>query len=265
MGVTSPFSSRVRRAMLAPVGQAQVFREVRTEDELRQALTPLATDSIEALYANTGRRIVIAAPITLTSSIEIPSDLPGVTIESHGHIPIYPAVDSMDAIIVRAPLVTLRGLLFVSPPDLSKRWGICVVFKAGTAILGQNVNPNNCRVLDCFAVGCNGFIRDDSAGAADDSYVQHNAMQRYADDVNVDGIFCDSPGWRIMGNHMTGQGTGVAINVDSNGGRCAIVGNDCADDGIDTSASTGSNTISGNTRAGTVSAAVGDDALGGNT
>lgn len=266
MGVTSPFSSRVRRAMLAPVGQAQVFREVRTEDELRQALTPVDVTTTAALLANTGRRIVIAAPITLTAPVEIPPEMPGTVIEAHGHIPIYPGVDSIDAFIVRAPLVTIRGLLLYADVDRNRRWNTIVAFKTGTSVAGSSVDPTNCRVLDCFAFGCNGLVYDHTAGSADDCYIERNAMQRFADDVNVDGIFCDSPGWRIAFNHVTGQGTGVAINVDGNGGHCAIVGNDCSDDGITTNGSSGYNTISANTRAGTITHhSLHDNITGGNT
>lgn len=257
MGVTSPFSSRVRRAMLAPVGQAQVFREVRTEDELRQALTPVDVTTTAALLANTGRRIVIAAPITLTAPVEISASLPGTTIESHGKLPVFCGSDGIDAFVVNAPQCTIRGLLITSPDvtgvSSSVSFRNAVTLKAGA---------NGARVLDVDTFGCGSLVLGD---ANVDDVIVRGCVVLATSGTNGNAVECDGTGWRIMGNLLDGSGTGLAVEVLSNGGRCAIVGNDCNSDGIDTSASSGSNTISGNTRAGTVSAAVGDDALGGNT
>ena len=254
--MTSPFSSRVRRPILPPIGLQSVFREVRTEDELRQALTPLDTGTTAALLANTGRRIVIAGPITLKSPIVI-AGLPGTTIESHGKLPVFCGVDGIDAFDVRSPLCTIRDLLITSPDVTGTSSGIgfarAVVFKAGA---------NNGRLLDVDVFGCDSLVVGEDG--ADSCHVR-GCEVLVTSSNNANAVTVDGTDWRITANTLDGAGTGLAVEVTTNGGRCAIVGNDCGTAGITTSASAGSNTISANTRAGVVTAHGTDDALGGNT
>lgn len=254
--IKSPFAARVRtRAVLPPIGLQTVFREVRTEDELRQALTPTDVTDNASLVANTGRRIVIAAPITLQSPIIIPATLPGTTIESHGHIPIWCGADGITAFIARAPLCTFRGLLFFA---LDQGAGAPLF---GTAFSLED-GANQTRILDVHALGCDALVE----GAAD------------VDDVHVRGCDASTPSgragdcvtyngskWKIVGNLLSGSDTGVAVRSGAAGERASIVGNSCDGTGINTSAGTGLNTISANTDTGTVNAAGTDDTLGGNT
>lgn len=254
--MTSPFSSRVRRPILPPIGLQSVFREVRTEDELRQALTPVDAGTTAALVANTGRRIVIAAPITLKAPIVIAATLPGTTIEAHGHIPIYCGVDGIDAFDVRAALVTLRGLL-ITGTSLT-----------GTTSLGEfatcvrvRANADFCRVLDCHTFDCDALlVVEDTAGEG----MLRGCAVGVTSSANADCVTIDAAGWRIEHNILDGAGTGLAVEVTANGGRCSIVGNDCGTAGITTSASAGLNTISANTRAGAVTNHA-TDAVGLNT
>jgi hypothetical protein len=245
------------RAILSPIGLQSVFREVRTEDELRQALTPLDVGTIAALLANTGRRIVIAAPITLRSAVIIPATLPGTTIESHGKLPVFCGVDGIDAFDVRAPLCTIRDLLITSPDVTGTAGGPAfaraVVFKAGA---------NNGRLIDVDAFGCDSLVVGEDG--ADSCHVR-GCEVLVTSSNNANAVTVDGTDWRIMANTLDGAGSGLAVEVTANGGRCAIVGNDCSTAGITTSASAGSNTISANTRAGAVTAHATDDALGGNT
>ena len=256
--IQSPFPRRFRaRGVLSPLGSATVFREVRNEDELRQALTPLDTGTIAQLVANTGRRIVIAAPITLKSPIEIDESLPGTIIESHGKLPVFCGADGIDAFVVRAPFVTIRNLL-ISSPDVT---GNASTLNYRNAIT-LKVGADNARIIDVDTFGCTSLVVGDAG--CNDGMVRGCTVLVTSGD-NGAAIEVDGTGWRVMGNILDGSGTGLAVEGLSNSGRCAIVGNDCNGDGIDTSVGTGLNTISGNTDAGTVTAHGTDDTLGGNT
>lgn len=247
---------RPLRPILGTQALAQVMIEVRSEDELRRALTPKDTTTTAALVANTGRRIVIAAPITLKASVVIAATLPGTTIEAHGHIPIYCGVDGIDAFDVQAALVTLRGLLLTSTT------------LTGAASLGEfatcvrvRANADFCRVLDCHTYDCDSLlVAEDTAGEG----MIRGCAVGVTSSATANCVTIDALGWRIEHNILDGSGVALAVEVTVNGGRCAIVGNDCATDGITTSASSGSNTISANTRAGTI-ANHATDAVGLNT
>ena len=249
--MTSPFSSRVRRPILPPIGLQSVFREVRTEDELRQALTPTSTTTVAAL-ANSGRRIVIAGPITLKSPIVIPPELIGVTIEGHGSMPLHCGVNGIDAFDIRASLVTIRGLVLYGTP--TKRWARAFVLDSESDL---------CRIFDNHVTQAIQLVVDEGVGLADYVWIGNNSVVSPGSGGDI--ISVDSFGWRVTGNILILGGTPVAVGVGANGGRCAITGNDCGAGDITTSASTGSNTISANTNVGAVTAHATDDALGGNT
>jgi hypothetical protein len=230
------------------LGLQAVFREVRTEDELRQALTPLETSAVNRL-ANTGRRIVIAAPMTITSPIIITRAMEGTTIEAHGHIPLRCGVDGIDAFDVRAPLCTIRGLV----------------------LYGAAAEWNRAFVLGAFALSCqfrNNYIGsaaqlivDESAGGATGCIVDGNTF--FAGGANT-SIDVDSQRWRVTSNVLVRTPGGLAVRVGANGGVAHIAGNHCDSQGITTSASNGFNTISSNTLAGTITSH-GTDAVGLNT
>lgn len=253
----SPFPSRVRvRPAFPSIGQSARFIEVSTEDQLRAALTPRDTTSIAALVAETGRRIVITMPITLKSPIIIDASLPGTTIESHGKLPIFCGADGIDAFVVRAQLCTIRDLLITSPDVTGIAGGAAfaraVVFQAG---------GDNGRLLDVDAYGCDSLVVGE-AGANACHVRGCEVLVTSANNANA--VTIDGNDWRVTGNLLDGSGTGLAVEVTANGGRCAIVGNDCGTAGITTSASSGSNTISANTRAGALTTHA-TDAVGLNT
>jgi len=257
MVVTSPFPRRTRsRPMLAAQSVQQVWREVRSEDELIQALTPTNVTDIASLAAiSLGRRIVIAAPITLTRPIVIAPTLIGTTIESHGHIPIWCGKDSITAFVVRAPLCTFRGLLFFA---LDQGGGAP---RFGT-VFGLEGGANQTRILDVHALGCDQLVE----GAADVDGVHVRGCDASTPSGRIgDCVTFDGAKWKIMGNLLSGSGAGVAVRSGTSGERASIVGNSCDGTGITTSAGTGSNTIAANTDAGTVTAHGSDDTIGGNT
>jgi len=256
MGMTSAFPRRTRQIMSA-VGQAQRFIEVATEDELRVALTPRDTTTIAALVAQTGRRIVIVAPITLKAPIIIDASLPGTVIESHGKLPVFCGVDGIDAFVVRAGLCTIRDLLITSP-DVTGNAGT-IHFRNAVTV---EESADNLRLTNVDTFGCTSLVVG-AVGCRDGTVSGCNVLVTSGD--NGPAIQVDGTGWRITGNLLDGSGAGLAVEVTANGGRCAIVGNDCNGDGITTSAGVGSNTISANTNAGVVTAHGTDNTTGANT
>jgi hypothetical protein len=254
VGLTSAFPRRTR-AIMPAVGQAQRFIEVATEDELRVALTPRDTTSSAALLANTGRRIVIVAPITLKAPIEIAASLPGTVIESHGKLPIFCGVDGIDAFVVSAVQCIIRDLLITSP-DVT---GNTSTISFSRAVVAK---ADGLRVLDVDTFGCDSLVVGD---AGVDDVIVRGCKVLVTSGNNAPAVYVDGAGWRIMGNTLDGSGTGLAVEGGTSSERCAIVGNDLNGDGITTSAGSGLNTISANTNAGVVTAHGTDDALGGNT
>lgn len=241
------------RQILPTQATAQVFREVRTEDELRVALQPGDVTTLDALFANTGRRIVITAPITLHSPIIIPETMPGTIIESHGFIPLSAGVDGIDAFVIRAPLVIIRDVLLYADLTNNRRYNRAFVMNGGAVVAGTSVSPSGARIINVEAFGVNQFLVDETTSDADDGYIDRCSMERFANDVNVDGVSLNSPDWRITNSKMQGVGTGIAVRVGSSGSRTLIMGNYFGGDGVDTSASAGgANVISSNVDAGTI-------------
>jgi len=252
VAVNSLFANRnTLRQILPTQATAQVFREVRTEDELRVALQPADVTGQAALLANTGRRIVIAAPITLHSTIVIPETLPGTIIESHGFLPLSPGVDGIDAFEIRTPLVIIRDVLLYADATNNRRFNRAFVMVDTGAVSG--VGPISARIINVDAFGVNQFLADDTTSGADDGWIDRCSMQRFANDVNTDGVSLNSPDWRVTNSKMQGVGTGIALRVGLSGSRTLIMGNEFSGDGVDTSASSfGSNVISSNVNTGTI-------------
>jgi hypothetical protein len=257
MAVSVFGNRRPLRSILPATSTFQVAKEVRTEDELRQALQPLDTLTNSTVVANTGRRIVITAPITLHSPIIIDESLPGTIIEANGYLPIICGVDGIDAFEVRAFLCTISGLLFTS------------TVLSGAATLGQfatcvRVKANNgfCRILDCHVLDCESLaVIEVFAG---DGVIRGCRVGSPTNTSNADCVTMDGDGWRIEGNWLAAAGIGVAVRITANGEYTAIVGNNLANDGAVSSASLGNNTIFGNTRAGVITNHA-TDAVGLNT
>jgi len=255
VAVNSLFANRnTLRQILPTQATAQVFREVRTEDELRVALQPVDVTTLDALFASTGRRIVITAPITLHSPIIIPETMPGTIIESHGFIPLSAGVDGIDAFVIRAPLVIIRDVLLYADLTNNRRFNRAfVMVDNGFTIAGVSVSPSGARIINVEAFGVNQFLVDETASDADDGYIDRCSMQRFANDVNTDGVSLNSPDWRVTNSKMQGVGTGIALRVGASGSRTLIMGNYFGGDGVDTSASVGgANVISSNVEAGTI-------------
>ena len=258
---------RPLRPILGTQALAQVMVEVRSEDELRRALTPkdvTASPTVGTLLAGSGRRIVIAAPITLKSTVIIPATMAGVTIEAHGYLPIYPGVDGIDAFDIRAPFCTLMGLLVYSDPiNAGPRWGRAFVLSGSEVVGIYTVTPSSVRIIDCSAVA-NQFIEDETSLGAGGLFVDRCSHDKYGDDVNTDGITINSRRCRVTFTETEGSGTGIAVRLGVDGGDTVVLGNNFHGDGVDTASSFGRNVISTNTDAGTI-ANHATDAVGLNT
>ena len=104
---------RPLRPILGTQALAQVMVEVRSEDELRRALTPkdvTASPTVGTLLAGSGRRIVIAAPITLKPTPPRPI-APG---PSNAMSPLL--VNSRSSPRTAFPLITERSITGCGAP-----------------------------------------------------------------------------------------------------------------------------------------------------
>lgn len=252
MALNSIFGTRrALRSVLPTVAQAQVFHEVRNEDELRQALQPLELAPVNdgLPVANTGRRIVIAAPIQLKAPIIIDASLPGTLIESHGKLPITCLVEGIDAFDIRAPLVTMRGLLILG--GVSADFRRCFLISAGGLVV----------IDDCVGVSTAGFV---AAGTGIGDVGVTDCYAERAGAVVYNGVEYNGQRWRIKGSRLRGGLTGVAIRAGASGGYAAITGNALNSNGVVTTAGVGFNSIVGNVESGTLTT-LGTDAVTGNT
>ena len=245
---------RPLRPILGTQATSQVAREVRTEDELRQALQPLDTSSTASLVGNTGRRIIITAPITIKAPVIIDASLPGTIIEANGYLPIICGADGIDAFVVKAVRCTLSGLFFTS----ATAGGAATIGEFLTCVRVETTG-DFCRILDCETFDCDSFAVVD-VGALQ-GIIRGCIIGKTV--ATADCITIDAARWRVECNHLDAA-SGVSVVVTANGTGTAIVGNDMGNNGITTSASAGLNTIFGNTRAGTITNHA-TDAVGLNT
>jgi hypothetical protein len=225
---SSVFMRPKARAAMSSVAQQQVFREVHTEDELRAVV---AADKIGAYaFGSTGRRIVIASPISVKSPIVVTA--PGILIESHGKIPISPAEDSLSCIFDTSAAINIeiRGLSFVNT--------LGVIEPSSCIKLGQISSVVSCS----FSTGVDGVLIQSAnyARITGNSFngVSSNSVHIVAGAYNM-----------ISANMCIGN-----IVVDASASRTSIIGNTLTGFNINTSASSsGMNSIVGNIGVGTIS------------
>jgi len=226
---SSVFMRPRARAAMSSVSQQQVFREVHTEDELRSATYTENIDYSSSVYAATGRRIVIASPISIKSPIVI--NAPGITIESHGKIPIFPASDLMDCIFDASTSTNtvFNNLLIANNLGVQNPlFGIK---------LGQFSEMTNCSV-----VGVDTCVKS-SFGAA----IRGNLLSSYGAVSQISVLIPSGSSTMITGNLLAGD---VVAEAGSN--NCVISLNCMLGRNIDTSASLGGHTIIGNAGVGII-------------
>lgn len=238
----SVFTRPRARSPLSSVSSQQVFREVRTEDELRSAVFAEYTNYAGSLYGIVGRRIVVSAPISVRSPIIVTAT--GVTIESHGKIPIFPLSNAMDCIFdaTSSTNLVLRNLLIANNLGVQNPvFGIK---------LGNFSSMDSCTIVGvdtCVQASFGSSIR----GCLLSSYGV--ATQR--------SIYVPNGASQIMisGNLLVGD-----VFADAGSSNCAISANSLLGRNIDTSLSSGSNSIVGNVNVGTITNAA-TDAVTSNT
>lgn len=228
-------------------------RFVASAAELRNAIADASAVGGVTGLGITGRRITIVAPIVLDRPIYIPQSFPCIEITSLGHMPIVCDVDGIDAFVVEAPLTKFSNLMFYAQDQVSTKLFNRAFLVQATADL--------CRFVDVHAIGCDQFIEDKGASRC------HVRDCNAATPSGRDGdcIIVAGNKWSVVGNNLSGSGTGIAIRGDAGSGYCRYIGNSCDAGDIDTTASDGYNTISANTDTGLVNAHITDDTLGGNT
>lgn len=255
----SIFPARKRvRSVQPSLASSVVFTEVKSLDQLLAALQPLDVSSTAALVANTGRRIVISAPIQLDRTVIIDESLPGTVIESNGYLPISCDLDGINAFDIRAPLCTLRGLLIASNAIA----GGASTKRFLAAVKLSTSNADDCRVQDIHAFDVASLVV--GVDGANRCRVRDCAIA-VSSGVVGDGVAFSGTGWSIAGNTLSGSGGGLAVRGGASSERSTIVGNECGNAGINTAAGLGLNTIAANARAGLVVGAGTDQVNGNNT
>jgi hypothetical protein len=241
-----------RRSQQQTLPDSLYNRFVTSADELRNALADASPRGGVSGLGITGRRITIVSPIVLDRPVYIPQNFPCIEITSLGHMPIMCGKDGIDAFVVEAPLTKFSNLLFFAEDQVSdKLFGRCFVTKD---------TADHCRFIDIHALGCDSFLEDEGARRGFVRDVDCSTPSGR----NADGIIIAGNGWSVVGNQLSGSGTGIAIRGAAGSSYCRYMGNKCDFYDIDTSASDGYNVVSGNTNAGTITT-LGTDAVGLNT
>lgn len=232
---SSVFTRPRARSPLAAISSQQVFREVKTENELRSAVS--LTNYIPSV---SGIRVVIANPIGIKSPVVVWGQ--GILIEGHGKNAIFPLSDSMDCLFDLSQnsfFVTIKSLTFSNPNK---------VINPVSAIKSYGFGAGYLSVTDCYF--------DSAASYAVDAGL--NSII-YGNRIFGSNILLSGEGCNVFGNFVFGQ-----IIAASTSGNNSISMNNMSGLNIDTSASLGGNSIVGNTNVGTI-ANTATDAVTSNT
>lgn len=252
--------------------QGGVERYVTSEDELRRAIGEVAARfSVDAsgFPVALGGSIVIAKTFTVKAEITIPPQASLLSIRALSGCAILPdTLDQGTLFNVQAAFIKIRDLfvfykstagtptscfnIFVELED------VAAITVGGTSI---NVNPENCHVTGCTFYGDRLFV-DGSGGTGDDARIIDNWMTE-ANGSHSAALVFDSSRCAARGNTLS-DGGGDTVTLSTNASECMIIGNDCGNGDITSSASGGYNVISGNVRTGAL-AWHGTDAVGLNT
>lgn len=238
--MSSIFTRTRARPPLAAISSQQVFREVRTEDELRSAVYAENTTNQTSVYGVTGRRIVIAAPIEIKSPIVVTAN--GITIDSHGKIPVFPATNAIDCIFD----LTATANAVINNVLIANNLGVqnpVVGIK-----LGSFSSLTNCTIIGADTCVWSQF------GAT----IKGNLLSSYGTPETTVYIPSGASSM-IVGNFLVGD-----IVAASGAGNCVISGNCLLGRNINTSLGSGGNAIVGNANVGTITNAA-TDAVTSNT
>jgi hypothetical protein len=242
-----------RRSQQQTLPDSLYNRFVASADELRNAIADASPMGGVSGLGITGRRITIVAPIVLDRPIYIPQAFPCIEITSLGYMPIVCDKDNIDAFVVEAPLTKFSNILLFAQDQLSTK-----LFRRAFLVKST---ADNSRFVDVHAFGCDSLIEDEGATRCHVRDCDASTPSgRNADCVSIMGVK-----WSVIGNNLSGSGTGIAVRGAAGSAYCRYIGNSVDFTDIDTSASDGYNTISGNTDTNLITAHGTDDTLGGNT
>lgn len=203
----------VRRPKLSAQALQQVYREVRTENELRAAV---------AAGPSSARRIVIAAPITITRTIEITAQY--VTVESHGSVPITVA-DGVAVALMGAEFGSFIGLMFQDPADVLAG-ATSALIQLGPFGTAERCFSNNHGPLILIDEEAENIVRGCRCNVNTGVGFRTSGLNGiFADNICGGDGFVDTGERNNYGGNMAALGSAPTIDTSGGSGSNVIVGN----------------------------------------
>lgn len=242
-------------------------RYVTSEDELRAAIAEVAArlnavqfGGVGYAYA-AGGSITIAKTFTVSSTVLISPYCPFLTIRSLSDSMLVAVAEAQEALFeVRADHVTIDGVTaYWGLSGNSAKWfDTFVKIPSGGGFSASSLTISRCRMwVDRMFV-------DESADDARGAKIVNCFMDAATGSAGAP-VVMNSARQMLSGCTLDVGGSGDAVTVGSDAEYCRVLGCDLGYGDYTSTASFGSNTFSGNTRVGTVTAHATDDTLGGNT
>ncbi len=233
-----------KRAMLPATSTAQTDYVVKSEDEMRAAISAItAANGVldpDFRIPKTASRIVIGAPFSVRGPVTIPIGCPGLVITSAGRIPLR-ALGVVDSLfIIYAAFVTIRDLFVVAETAVD-------MFTTFVTMPADCVDASFTNVVDNFVLTDRLYVEETGADAS--GLVVRGNRQNDINGTHGSSIVTHSSGGSIMQNALSGGPT--AIEVAAGGGFISIVGNSMNGGDIITTASNGFNILASNPEPGT--------------
>lgn len=245
--------TRPRRAVLPTVAQAQTEFPVRTDEELRNAIGAIAARGSSGDGGAFGCRITLVAPIFPSTGYSIPSTCGGMQITAAGLMPFIPQAPIAALFTVNARALQLLGLLVEAPSTTN---AVTTFIKTDTSAVQHML------VRDCI-VNADRFLLDTAGKAGSSRFIDNEATRVTATAnpmIDSAATIC-----RCRGNRFNSAAAAPILKLEAGAEWWSITDNHFGGRDIDTSASSGFNTISNNTQMGATSAFAATDAVGLNT
>ena len=250
----------------ASTGERYVYSEAEFRSAIGEVVARFSSDAGKHSMPP-GGDIVVAGTFTVSSTIVIPQLAPRIRIRSIGGAVIVPAEPDQGTLFeVRSIFARISDLFVFYKTDDDGNptawFNTFVEMVDGGPVGDYNVNPFGCHVVRNVFYGDRLYV-DSSLGVADNAIIAENFAGEEANATHGACVVIDSQ--RVVcSNNSLSDGGGDAITLSANAEYCSVSGNDCRLGDITSSASVGSNVISGNMRTGTITRHV-TDAEGMNT
>ena len=222
--------------------QQRSVRFVYSEDDIRRALTffKQATTTVDGQLFS-GGAIVVAAPITVSRPIVIPTQCGGLTISSPARYAITPSgvVDTLFE--VNGVHITIRDL-YVRSRSTSKMFTAFITTGDDTA--------NYLRVLDNVVYADRLYV-ENATFNPNYCHIRGNTLTGISASFSAP-VLIYGQRTSIIDNRLLTDGGGDAITLSTGARFCAVTYNILRGADITTSASDGQNTVKGNTHRGTI-------------